>query len=208
MAKSFITCMNHMFDINQIGNLAWIPLHSFIKSPQFEGKLKIRGFLSSFLHCSKPGAVYVKSSLHHFKLIQACFINILLLHYVQLWMQQTDRYTKHDEQCLTWRSHRSCDFTWHMSGDKSIWPMSAEHTMMELIRMWFDIFQYILPHITVYLRETLSFIQVLTATDSHCRDACHAAGSRTVNDPVSHSALKLYCAGQSLDQSKRHLLKA
>lgn len=89
MAKFFITCMNHMFDINQIGNLAWIPLHSFIKSPQFEGKLKIRGFLSSFLHCSKPGAVYVKSSLHHFKLIQACFINILLLHYVQLWMQQT-----------------------------------------------------------------------------------------------------------------------
>ncbi len=142
MAKSVISCMNHMFDFIQISNLAWIPLRCFIKSPQFEGKLKIRGFLSSFLHCSKPGAFYVKSSLHHFKLIQTCFINIFLLHYVQLWMQQTDRYTKHDEQCLT--SHRSCDFTWHMSGDKSIWPMSAEHTRMELIS------QHVIWHFPVH----------------------------------------------------------
>lgn len=142
MAKC-ISCMNHMFDIIQIGNLAWIPLRYFIESPQFEEKLKIRGFLSPFLHCSKPGPFYVKSSLRHFKLIQTRFINIFLLHYVQLWMQQTDRYA-----CLTWRSHRSCDFTLHMSGDKSIWPTSAEHTRIELIRQ--HVSQYFPVHTSPY----------------------------------------------------------
>lgn len=53
-----------------------------------------------------------------------------------------------------------------------------------------------------------SKVKVSTAADLHCRDACHAEGSKTADDPVSRSAPEIYCAGQSLDRSKLHLLKA
>lgn len=186
--------------------LEWIPLRCLIESPQFEKKLKIWGFSSPFLHCSKPGAFYVKDSLYHLKLIQTCFINIFLLHYVQLWIQQEDCYAhiypKYEKKKTTWKgAHISCDLTWHVLA-------TVNDPCQQNTKLMCHVITHFPNHTSPFTWEKLGFIISSTVLDSHCRDACHVAGSRTADDPVSHSALKLYCADQSLDQSKRCHLKA
>lgn len=187
--------------------LTWIPLRCLIESPQFEKKLKIWGFSSPFLHCSKPGPFYVKDSLYHFKLIQTCFINIFLLHYVQLWIQQKDCYAHIYEKKREKKTKHEKGPTYHVISPilqvKDPWKQNA-HLICHVITHFP---KHTSPFTCLCLRKVRLYHSI-DSHDSHCRDACHVAGSRTADDRVSHSALKLYCADQSLDQSKRYHLKA
>ena len=65
-----------------------VPLCLFIKCPQFQVKLQLSSFLISFFYCCHPAARGIKSCLDHLKLLQARLMDVLLLHYIQLWETQ------------------------------------------------------------------------------------------------------------------------
>lgn len=66
-----------------------VPLRLFIESPQLQVQLQLSSFLMSFLHRRQPRAGGVKRRFDHLELLQARFMNVLLLHDVQLWEKQT-----------------------------------------------------------------------------------------------------------------------
>lgn len=66
-----------------------VPLRLFIESPQLQVQLQLSSFLMPFLHRCQPQAGGIKRRFDHLELLQARFMNVLLLHDVQLWEKQT-----------------------------------------------------------------------------------------------------------------------
>lgn len=65
------------------------PLCLLVEGPQLQIELKLGILLLPLLHRGQPVPGAVEGRCHHLELAQACFVDVLLLHNVQLWRGET-----------------------------------------------------------------------------------------------------------------------